>query len=145
MKRSFLFAVFLSLLVLPNTGAAQSSSQVATAQIDGSFSGFGASLGNRSQSIFAYRAQRNPVDGTLILCGGVQVRGSAGGLGAKSRNAMALTMNGKRVVRGLRWFPIISTRDDLRGSTVPCHAYPKVSVPEGAKFDMVINQRRISG
>jgi len=137
-------AMVIGAVLIPAAAHAQSSQEVGKTTVGQGFKAYGISLGERSDSIFVYRANRGE-NGTLILCGGVQVRGGARGLGVKSRNAVALTVDGKRKVRGVKWFPIISTRTELAGAEVPCHNYPSVTVPDGAEFGMEIFQRRISG
>ena len=148
MTRSDIFiaiAIFcLSFGLAATPALAQSSKETGQTQIGQGFYTYEISLGSRSKSVFAFYPQRS-AEGTLTLCGGVQIRGAAGGLGPKSREAVAVTVNGKRAVRGVRWFPIISTREELRGTTVPCRTYPAVAVPEGATFGMEIFKRRVSG
>ena len=84
-------------------------------------------------------------EGTLVLCGALQIAGTQGGLTAKVPRALAFTVDGKRVVRGLQWMPIVSTRNDLDGSTVKCRAYNKVKLPEQFQYGLTVMQRRISG
>ena len=140
----FLKFLTLSLLIaIPHATSAQSD--VGTRVVDETY--YFSEIGFvRGSAKLRWAVRPFPTEeGTLVLCGALQIAGTQGGLTAKVPRALAFTVDGKRVVRGLQWMPIVSTRNDLDGSTAKCRAYNKAKLPEQFQYGVTVMQRRISG
>lgn len=128
---------------LAGPAAAQDVVNIDPVKVDQNFIIDGVSWQNgRGQVNFAVLPSRTD-DGTLKLCGAIQIKGPKGGNARKVPRAFEFLVDGKKVVRGFQWMPVISSREFI-GSEAACRIYSKVKITTDSQIGFGLSQRRFS-
>ena len=138
-----ILAFFLLMLTAP-FAFAQSHNKMDPIPVDDSFWIDKVKLtSGRAILEFALRA-RPTEDGELVLCAAVRHISSNPSFNQSTAKAMEFRLNGRRVVRSLGWAGVSKKSGQITGTPAVCRHYPKVELPEGAKWGYSFSTRRPS-
>ena len=139
-----LFAITVALL-MTGPAFAQNFTNSGTNTVDNSFWIPELKWGNGQRMMDLAMHFSAADDGSIVVCAATKLRGSVHGLNRKALAAIAIEVDGKRIVRDMRWAPVSKSATTVIGTEAACRNYPRAQFNENTQIRYTFTQRRISG